>query len=450
VLCDAGGHGPAAREKTIAMKKTLLVLSLVLVAGALALLWRFTSGGEADAPAVATPHGASPTPAPVKHDDVAILPKSSDDDTNATRHSVEEEVGQESRTAALLADATWVDVDVRLPANTPTDEKIELFAVVFAPDKFKDDNAVELALTNYKAMRVEGGFGFSPRRLAPSDGERAEELPCERTANGQYRAPFPKGSKKGLLRLSARYAYLSELPTVELPAPAMSLSPELGAWLTGHMHLPSNLPSDIDPNALAPFDINLNGWKMSGEHHGELLQVAGRLEFEIGGLRAGLNYFLQGTSPQFVAFNDMGPGGGTHTNTTTYAPGTSGVLKNITNGAPTGVSVNITTANTVVSTTQSSPSYGTPAFIVFDGFVDFVGDPNPGIELNTVSSVLTYSFSGLDPSAEYNFQGTGIRGDSTYTDRWTLFEIGGATSFTSLQMRRRCSGVVAVPSVATA
>src|SRR6266850_3976902 len=135
---------------------------------------------------------------------------------------------------------------------------------------------------------------------------------------------------------------------------------------------------------------------------------------------------------QFVAFNDMGPGGGTHTNTTTYAPGTSGVLKNITNGAPTGVSVNITTANTVVSTTQSSPSYGTPAFIVFDGFVDFVGDPNPGIELNTVTSVLTYSFSGLDPSAEYNFQGTGIRGDSTYTDRWTLFEIGGATSFTSL------------------
>jgi hypothetical protein len=132
---------------------------------------------------------------------------------------------------------------------------------------------------------------------------------------------------------------------------------------------------------------------------------------------------------QFVAFNDYSSGAGTSTNATTYGPPGGGVLKNITDGTPTGVTVNISNLRTVASTSQSSPTYGTPAFIVFDGFVDFVG---AGFELAaTNSSIVTYDFSGLDPNAEYNFQGTAIRGDSTYVNRWTLFELVGASSFTS-------------------
>jgi hypothetical protein len=130
---------------------------------------------------------------------------------------------------------------------------------------------------------------------------------------------------------------------------------------------------------------------------------------------------------QFVAFNDYSSGAGTSPNATTYGPPGGGVLKNITDGTPTGASVNISSSGTVASTVQSSPTYGTPAFIVFDGFVDFVG---AGFEV-AGSAILTYIFSGLDPNAEYNFQGTAIRGDSTYTNRWTLFEIVGASSFTS-------------------
>jgi len=130
-----------------------------------------------------------------------------------------------------------------------------------------------------------------------------------------------------------------------------------------------------------------------------------------------------------TSFNDLGPLDGTHTNATTFGTGTSGPLKDIATGANLAARLAITNASTVVSTTQSSPDYGTPAFIVFDGFVDFGGN---GVELGSAASVVTYVFTGLDPNAEYNFQGTGIRGEPTYTDRWALVEIGGASSFTSL------------------
>src|SRR5437879_10777419 len=77
---------------------------------------------------------------------------------------------------------------------------------------------------------------------------------------------------------------------------------------------------------------------------------------------------------QFVAFNDYSSGAGTATNTTTYGPPNSGPLKNIVDGTLTGAAVTVSISGTVpLSSAQSSPAYGTPAFIVFDGFVAFVG-----------------------------------------------------------------------------
>src|SRR4051812_29281502 len=147
-----------------------------------------------------------------------------------------------------------------------------------------------------------------------------------------------------------------------------------------------------------------------------------------------------------VAFNDIGPADGTHSNATTFNVGASGALKNIATGGSFGGTVTVTNASTVVSTTQSSPDYGTPAFIVFDGFVDFGGD---GVEVGTATSVLSYVFTGLDPNSEYNFQGTAIRGDPTYTDRWTLFEIVNARSFTSAHSTGTLT-TVQVPAITAA
>src|SRR2546423_1229538 len=133
---------------------------------------------------------------------------------------------------------------------------------------------------------------------------------------------------------------------------------------------------------------------------------------------------------QFVAFNDYAPGGGTHTNATVYAPGGGGRLKNIDSGAAAAANVLVYSSGVTLVQAQGSSLYATPAYIVFDGYVDFVGDPNPGIELSD-TSYLTYFFSGLDANSEYNLQATAIRGESTYADRWSLFQLGGARGFTS-------------------
>src|ERR1051325_9928421 len=89
---------------------------------------------------------------------------------------------------------------------------------------------------------------------------------------------------------------------------------------------------------------------------------------------------------QWVVFNDYAPGVGTHANATTFGPAQSGALKNISNGASVGASVNITTVSSAAGAIQGVPDYGTPASIVFDGYVNFGGKPNPGIELTAASS----------------------------------------------------------------
>src|SRR3954470_9388018 len=132
-----------------------------------------------------------------------------------------------------------------------------------------------------------------------------------------------------------------------------------------------------------------------------------------------------------VAFNDCVPGLGTGSNVTTYAPGQSGYLRDFASGATLPIAVTVRSSNLITSTVQGRPDYGSPASIVFDGVVDFAGFPNPSLELANNSS-LTYTFSGLNPASEYNFQGTAIRGNLSYgSNRWSLFEITNALSFTS-------------------
>jgi hypothetical protein len=68
--------------------------------------------------------------------------------------------------------------------------------------------------------------------------------------------------------------------------------------------------------------------------------------------------------------------------------------------------------------------------VVFDGYVDFIGETNASIALTNTASI-TYFFSGLDPASEYNLQATAIRGDPTWSNRWSLFQISGARAFTN-------------------
>src|SRR5439155_3773513 len=133
---------------------------------------------------------------------------------------------------------------------------------------------------------------------------------------------------------------------------------------------------------------------------------------------------------QWVAFNDYAPGLGTHPYASSSGLAGSVGMRNISNGGPVGVTVTVANTGAAGGAIQGRPDYGTPAHIVFDGYVDLGGKPDPGIELDVATDVLTYTFSGLDPNSEYNFQGTAVRGDWNHADRWSLFEIAAA-SFTS-------------------
>jgi hypothetical protein len=142
----------------------------------------------------------------------------------------------------------------------------------------------------------------------------------------------------------------------------------------------------------------------------------------------------------WVAFNDHAAGTGTHLNTTRWnafntaagAPGASGLLKHIATGTNLPVTLTITTNNFGVGPAgvQAQPAPGTPAYNVFNGFVDFQGTPNPTIELDGAGFV-RYTFSGLNPARRYRFEGTAVRGNLAYTDRWTRFDIEGVQAFTA-------------------
>ena len=67
-----------------------------------------------------------------------------------------------------------------------------------------------------------------------------------------------------------------------------------------------------------------------------------------------------------------------------------------------------------------------PAYDTFRRYVDFSG---VNIQGNNKDAVAGHIISGLNPSCRYSFKGTSNRGESNYTNRWTLFELLGADSF---------------------
>ena len=140
-------------------------------------------------------------------------------------------------------------------------------------------------------------------------------------------------------------------------------------------------------------------------------------------------------SAQFVAFNEHLGGVTTHSNTTLYSvkppsATNAGVLRNLTNGAPTGVTLTVTNAAGLsVGSTSGLPIAGSPAETVFGGRVTF---GNGYINLGTNQTV-AHVLSGLDPNRLYSLKGTTVRGNATsaFPNRWTVFELAGAAFWTN-------------------
>jgi hypothetical protein len=151
----------------------------------------------------------------------------------------------------------------------------------------------------------------------------------------------------------------------------------------------------------------------------------------------------QGAMAQFVAFNDYVPSSaqsGTHSNTTIWSGTNNGVLypatalKQITNGTNLPVMLTITNTGSVVyggmSGTEGAMNSNSPAYNVFNGYVDFTVAilHLPTNSTPSANVVITFVFTNLNPNMYYKFIGTANRGGG-YADRWTKVGILDAASY---------------------
>ena len=139
---------------------------------------------------------------------------------------------------------------------------------------------------------------------------------------------------------------------------------------------------------------------------------------------------------QFVAFNDHYQGPNSNPNdsfwnvygTTGGAPGNSGPLKNILTGANLPVTLTIQNVSATGGTTSGSPSAGTPASSVFNGYIDWGTAAVNDAVMTAAGASISYNLTGLDPTRRYSLKATAVRGGG-YADRWELMELQGAASF---------------------
>lgn len=133
----------------------------------------------------------------------------------------------------------------------------------------------------------------------------------------------------------------------------------------------------------------------------------------------------------FTAFNSFYPST-TNPNTTNYADvsGTdaAGPLRDSTTGNFTDAAVSVSNLGAVFGGNGTNPFSGTDADDVFGDDIQFTGSQRRTIELFP-GQAYQYTFEDLDPGALYSFAGTAIRGNASYTNRWTLVELSGAVSF---------------------
>ena len=149
--------------------------------------------------------------------------------------------------------------------------------------------------------------------------------------------------------------------------------------------------------------------------------------------------FAQYTT-NWVAYNDhhRGPNSSPYANFYNafgYEAGLTGPLTNTVSYAvmPQGAQTPATLEIIVTGTpdqfgSMGAPNSGTPAGDWFLPYIDFGTGNNDAIGIRN-GVVVTYKFTGLDPSKRYVFKGTAVRGNN-YMDRWTVATIDGVNSFT--------------------
>ncbi|WCJ60043.1 Ig-like domain-containing protein [Fontisphaera persica] len=139
--------------------------------------------------------------------------------------------------------------------------------------------------------------------------------------------------------------------------------------------------------------------------------------------------------PHWTAYNDHAAGAGTGPNVSTYNVfgANAGPLTNVFTGERLAATMTATAnAGVEPAGTMGVPLPETPAYNLFNGYVDFQGEPYAAILLRgSVGGQVVNTFAGLSPAALYSFRSTSVRGNAAYTNRWTLVRLTGARAFRS-------------------
>jgi uncharacterized GH25 family protein len=189
-------------------RSTTTWILLLLLAGVIGVgAWLALAAGESEQPelriAGATPVAAAPAVAAAPISAPEPVPTQEPVRAAALDGTVGDLVPEQSE----LADSIWVEGRVVVPAGTPADESIELYA--------------------------------SGRSFKKAKGHRVRI-----GSDGRFRIAFAKGSKNGTLKLEARYLFLREPLKLEFEALTgpLELAPELGGVIRGAIELVNPTP----------------------------------------------------------------------------------------------------------------------------------------------------------------------------------------------------------------
>ncbi|MCA9238674.1 MAG: lamin tail domain-containing protein, partial [Planctomycetales bacterium] len=133
-----------------------------------------------------------------------------------------------------------------------------------------------------------------------------------------------------------------------------------------------------------------------------------------------------------VMYNDHVAGPATHPFTTSYAAigNASGLLRDSATGDDTTITLTTSASGVSFESVAGSPAPGTDAYDLFNDWVDFGSGGGASIAVSGSSNSYSHTFTGLDPDTIYDFAGAAVRGNTGYTNRWTLVTLVGAESFT--------------------
>ena len=278
-------------------KLVLALLLAVLAAGGLWFALREGEGGRGAAPAAtsSTSNAQSPESSnpPVELDAPAGASAAPVAEAQRSATTPEAARGVEHESFAL-ADARWVDVTVVLPAGVPAGDEPALVGFArkdgLAQQNWSKERFSEaLGLDDSFAHELEGEHHWARRPLAPS-----------------VRMPFPANAKQGVLFVQSRYLHLDP---VELALPAQSavtIEPELGAFVTGRCTFPPERgapASAIDLNFSGRArDQGLMGFAQPDSRNP---RVRDDLTFELRALAASKKYAVVGKAKGFVGYFEL-------------------------------------------------------------------------------------------------------------------------------------------------